>query len=214
MAEILEQAQKLYNEGRWEESDRLIEEAIPALKNQEDFVEALRLRGWNRYYLGIKGPVAHKEENLLISKIAFLKALGRTTDSKKRISILNGLPLALWNLEEGWDALATSISALAQFTKEPSIWNTAAILLRWAERAEDSIPVCERVYRTALARRDYRTAAHGKENKGDALKQYGRYKEAEVEYKRAEELYKKFEEKTGESAKFHIEGVEKKLLAL
>lgn len=214
MAGILEKAQKLYNEGKWQESDDLIFSNMPDPQNEEDFAEALRLRGWNRYYLGIKGPADQKGETLSISKGAFLEALRKTTDNKKRISILNGLPLVLWNLEEGWDALATSISALAEFTEEPSVWNTAAILLRWAERSKDSIPVCERVYQTALVREDYRTAGHGKQNKADALKGLGRREEARIEYATAVEMYKKFEEKTSESAKFHIEGVEKKLAAL
>jgi len=38
-----------------------------------------------------------------------------------------------------------------------------------------------------------------------------RTREVKQEYEKAIELYKKYERVTGESAKFHIEGVQKKL---
>ncbi len=210
----LTRAQELYDKGKWEESDEMIDEILPDLKTGEEFAEALRLKGWNRYYLGTKGPEEQKKKSLQMSRDAFQGALKGTTDKKKRISILNGLPLVLWALEKKAEALTISVSALAEFNEEPSVWNTAAILIRWTKKFETSLAVCERVYATALKREEYRTAGHGKRNKADVLKELGRVEDARTEYKAAIEMYRKFEEKTSESAEFHIKGVKDKLSTL
>ncbi len=214
MAKVLEEAQKLYSEGKWQESDKLIANNLSNLKDREEFAEALRLRGWNRYYLGIKGPADHKEENLSMSKGAFLEALDNTIDRKKRVSILNGLPLSLWLLSEKDEAWQKSDRAIREFPDEPSVWNTRSILCRWAKDFKQAIEVCEKVYVTALYRRDYRTAGHGKQNRGDALKELGRIEEAKLDYAAAVGLYRDFEKVTGESAAFHIEGAAQKLRSL
>ena len=211
MVKVLEKAQELYNEGKWQESDELIFSNMSKLKEKEDFAEGLRLRGWNRYYLGIKGPEDHKGENLLISKGAFREALATTSDGKKKMSILNGLPLTLWILGEQKDAWQVSDQAVQEFPDEPSVWNTRSILCRWAKNFQESVKVCEKVYETASYRRDFRTAGHGKRNRGDALKELGQIKEAEKEYAAAIGLYKNFEKETGQSAEFHIKGAMEKL---
>lgn len=213
MENFLEAAQSLYNDGKWQESHGLLMNNWHRLTTDEEFAEAYRLAGWDLYYIGIKG-LNDKQESLRVSKASFQAALGRTSDSKKRISILNGLPLPLWILSEQKEAWDVSDRAVREFLEEPSVWNTRAILCRWAKNFEESVKVCERVYETALARKDYRTAGHGKQNQGDALKELGLVTEAQDAYASAAGLYKTFEKETGQSAKLHIESVEKKLLAL
>ena len=213
MPEILEVAQKLYNEGKWKEAVIIIDDALPDLKEPENIAEAFRLKGWSRYYIGTKG-LDDKQTSLQMSVKDFLTALDRTSESKVRISVLNGLPLSLWVLGEKDKAWQTSDHAIKEFPDEPSVWNTRAILCRWAKDFEQSVEVCEKVYVTALNSVDYRTAGHGKHNKADALKELNRIKEAEDEYAAAVGLYRKFEKTTGQSAKFHIDAVEKKMLEI
>ncbi len=213
MGQFLEDAQELYNKGKWPESNQLIDKNFVNLTTTEETAEANRLQGWNWYYIGIKG-LDNKQVSLEMSKAAFQAALSRSSDSKKRTSILNGLPLSLWILGEQKEAWQVSDQAVKEFPDEPSIWNTRSILCRWAKDFKKSIEVCEKTYETSLARQDYRTAGHAKQNRADALKELGRTEEARQEYQRANELYGHFEEITGQSAKFHIEGVEKKLASL
>jgi len=214
MAEVLEKAQKLYNDGKWQESDELIDEILPGLKIKEEIAEAFRLKGWNRYYLGIKGPAEQKEKNLQMSEGAYQEAIAKTTDKKKRISIFNGLPLTIWILGKQEEAWQVSDQAIEEFPDEPSVWNTRSILFRWAKDFKGSVEICEKVCEKALVKDDYRTAGNSKQNKADALKELGRIKEARDEYAAAIGFYKKFEKATRQSAKFHIEGVEKKLANL
>lgn len=214
MKEVLEKSLKLYNDGKFLEAIQLIEKNLANFVSDEDIAEANRIMGWSWYYLGIKGPEEEKIEKLFKSKGAFQTALDQTSNPEKRISIMNGLCLTLWVLGEREEALITNIVALSEFPNKASIWNTSSILIRWAKNPKAAVPVCEKVYQTALEAKDYRTAGHGKHNKADALKELGLIEEARKEYLAAIELYKRFERETGQSAKFHIEGVEKKLAAL
>ncbi|PIR01872.1 MAG: hypothetical protein CO031_00460 [Candidatus Nealsonbacteria bacterium CG_4_9_14_0_2_um_filter_37_38] len=214
MAEVLEKAQKLYNDGKWQEAVTLLNESLSDLTKTEDIAEALRLKGWCFYYIGIKGPEEEKMEALRLSRNMFDVASRETSDAKKKLSIFNGLPLSLWILGDRNEAWRVSDQAVQGFPDEPSVWNTRSILCRWAKNFEESVKVCEKVYETALYRKDYRTAGHGKHNRADALKELGRTEEAKNDYAAAIGLYKDFEKETVQSAKFHIEGVEKKLLNL
>jgi len=213
MRQSLEVAQKLYNEGKWLESNILIADYFDGLTTTEEMAEADRLRGWNYYYIGTKG-LRDKQASLEMSKAAFQTALGRTVDSKKKISIMNGLPLTLWVLGEQEDAWQVSDEAIDEFPNEPSVWNTRSILFRWAKDFKGSVEVCEQVYEKAMLKDDYRTAGNAKQNKADALKELGQINQARDEYASAIGLYKTFGERTGQSAQFHIDGVSKKMLAL
>lgn len=215
--EILKEAQRLYNEGKWTEAVRLIVENnnhISNSDNSEYMAEGLRISGWSFYYLGIKGSEEEKVKYLFLSTDAFAFALYWTDDDGKKISIANGISLAFWKFERQTYAWWFNNEAIKVFAAEPSVWNTRSILLRWEKRFEESVDVCEKVFETAVAKGDYRTAGHGKQNKADALKELGRIEEAKIEYLKAIELYKRFEQRTKESAKFHVEGVEKKLSKL
>jgi len=212
--EVLKEAQKLYDEGKWLESNSVLDDWFSGITiaTDEEVVEAYRLMGWNYYYIATKG-LGDKKTNLENAEKYFRGAWKYVPDKQASISILNGLPLVLWLLNEKAAAWSRSEHDLYNFPDEPSIWNTRAILCRWAKNFEESVKVCEKVYETALRKRDYRTAGHGKQNRGDALKELGRIAEARDDYVAAVGLYKDFE-KTGESAKFHIDGVAKKLSAL
>ncbi|MFH1423894.1 MAG: hypothetical protein ABIG29_03030 [Candidatus Nealsonbacteria bacterium] len=212
IGKVLAEAQKLYDEGKWRDSNSLIDLNESSLTTDEEIAEACRLRGWNWYYIGTKG-LHDKQIGLQMSKEAFKQALDRTSDSKKKISILNGLPLSLWILEEQEEAWRISDKAIKEFPEEPSVWNTRSILFRWAKDFKGSVEVCEKVYEKALLKGDYRTAGHAKQNKADALKELGRNREAMDEYLEAIALYRQFEKATGQSAEFHIAGVRKKALA-
>lgn len=211
---VLAEAQKLYNEGKWHEAVTLLTNNLPGFVETEDRAEARRLKGWCFYYIGIKGPAEEKRDAVNLSRDMFNLALAETSDAKKKISILNGLPLSLWILEEQEEAWRMSDKAIKEFPDEPSVWNTRSILFRWAKDFKGSVEICEKVCEKALVKDDYRTAGNAKQNKADALKELGRIKEARDEYAAAVGFYKQFEKTTGQSAKFHIEGVEKKLAAL
>ncbi|MBZ9571822.1 tetratricopeptide repeat protein [Patescibacteria group bacterium] len=211
--EVLKKAQQLYNKGEWQEAIDAIDENLATLVTDSDITEANRIKGWSYYYLGIKGPKDKKTENLEEAENTF-KAVLEKAEDKTRISAMNGLPLALWILGKKEEAWQVSDKATEEFPDIPSIWNTRSILCRWAQDYEKAVEVCEKVYETAIEKEDYRTAGHGKHNKADALVKLGRAEEARHEYKEAIELYKKYEKATGQSAKFHIEGVQKKLANL
>ncbi|KKS89583.1 MAG: hypothetical protein UV65_C0031G0014 [Parcubacteria group bacterium GW2011_GWF2_43_11] len=208
---VLAEAQKLYNEGKWPESNLLIDGLTIA--EDEEMAEARRLRGWNYYYIGTKG-LDDKQASLGRSKAAFQYALSITSDKKKKISIMNGLPLTFWVLGEQEWAWHLSDRAIEEFPDEPSVWNTRSILFRWAKDFKGSVEVCEQVYEKAMLKDDYRTAGNAKQNKADALKELGQINQARDEYASAIGLYKTFGERTGQSAQFHIDGVSKKMLAL
>ena len=210
MENFLEKAQKLYDEGRWAEAVNLTNKNMVNLTSKEETAEAARIRGWCFYYMGIKGPEAEKQEMLNFSRSAFEFVLNGSSDEKRRLSAFNGLPLSLWILGEKEKAWKVSDLALEEFPDEPSAWNTRSILCRWAGDLKQSVEVCEKVYVTALAENDYRTAGHGKQNQGDALMKLGRVEEAKNSWAAALSLYKSFE-KTGQSAAPHIQGVMKKL---
>ena len=167
---VLAEAQKLYNEGKWPESNLLIDGLTIA--EDEEMAEARRLRGWNYYYIGTKG-LDDKQASLGRSKAAFQYALSITSDKKKKISIMNGLPLTFWVLGEQEWAWHLSDRAIEEFPDEPSVWNTRSILFRWAKDFKGSVEVCEQVYEKAMLKDDYRTAGNAKQNKADALKELG-----------------------------------------
>jgi tetratricopeptide (TPR) repeat protein len=203
--DIIEKAQSLYNKGKWQEAIDLIDTFLTT-DNEQIIAEGNRIKGWCYYYLGIKGDENKKIENLEESERHFRLALKKMKKEKGKISILNGLPLTLWILGKGGEAKLESFKATERFPQESSVWNTRSILFRWAKDFETSIELCEKVYETALAKKDFRTAGHGKQNKGDALKELGRIREAKKEYLEAKKMY----EKDGESD-FHIKRVKEKI---
>lgn len=210
---ILKDAQNLYNQGEWLKAIELLDTLLTT-HDEEEGAEANRIKGWSHYYLGIKGDENYKMENLEKAEEYFKLSLAGTKENETKVSVLNGLPLTLWILEKKQEALQLSDKATEEFPDVPSVWNTKSVLSRWGEDFQDSVKVCERVYETALGKEDFRTAGHGKHNRGDALIKLEEIEKAKNDYKKAIEMYKKYEEKTGESAKFHIERIEKKLSAL
>lgn len=212
----LKKAQELYNLGEWPKAKHLLDEyltGIPGSLTAEEIAEARCLRGWSRYYLGIK-DLEEKIPSLNKAKEDFLEALDQTQDPKISLSALNGLPLTLWILGEQEEAWKTNARALQEFPAESSAWNTCSILCRWKKDFLQSLEVCEKVYWTALEQKDYRMAGHGKQNRGDALKELGRINEARDEYAAAFALYREYERTTRKSAAPHLASVEKKILAL
>lgn len=215
-ADILKKSQEDYSGGNYAESAKRIETNKYAFVEKSDIAEAYRLLGWDYYYLGIKGPPAGKISNLLKSTAAFEKALRAVPvlEEKKEMSIYNGLPLPLWILGKRDKAMKISKEATHIFPKEPSVWNTRSILLKWKKDFWEAVSVCSMVSKTAIEKGDYLTAGHGQQNKGDALKEAGDNVAALPEYELAKTYYQKHEETSGKSAKPHIDSVEKKIAVL
>jgi tetratricopeptide (TPR) repeat protein len=215
---ILEEAQKIYADGKWSDSVSLLEKNMPFFLCGEDRAEANRILGWGYYYLGSKG-ITDKYLTLHKSKQSFEFALKLTrVDPKKKMSSMNGLPLALWILgvlDQGYREAALMIAKHATeiFPKEPSVWNTRSILLRWAKEFRESIGVCVNVYQTALAKKDYVMAGHGKQNQGDSYRELGLIEVAKMSYLLALNMYEKAE-LGGKTVTAHIQSVNKKLAAL
>ena len=214
MVKFLEEARELYDEGKWSEAVNLIGKNMVNLSGKEETAEAARIRGWCFYYMGIKGPEGKKEEMLNFSRSSFEFVLGKSSDEKRRLSAFNGLPLPLWISGERERSWEVSDRAVREFPEEPSAWNTRSILCRWAKDFEQAIEICEKVYVTALWRKEYRTAGHGKQNRGDALKEMGRIEEAKLDYAAAIGFYKDFEKESGQNATPHIEAAMKKLTGI
>ncbi|MBL7142111.1 MAG: tetratricopeptide repeat protein [Candidatus Pacebacteria bacterium] len=210
---ILKLAKKLYADGKYDESVALIKKNKVSLTGKEEIAEANRILGWDYYYISIKGPVATRKGNLKLAELSFREALN-TRNKSRKISCLNGLPLALWLLDKKPETWSVINKAVASFSEEPSVWNTKAITLRREGRFAESVQVCEKVHKTALAKGDLRTAGHAKQNKADALREIGETRRAKTEYRTAIKLYERSQKETGLSAKFHISGVEEKLSAL
>jgi tetratricopeptide (TPR) repeat protein len=225
MANILEEAQRLYNGGKWTEAIQLIDKNFLSLKGRENIAEALRVKGWSYYYLAIKGPEAEKQENLVKAEDSFRVAWERTGVEQRLISIANGLPLVLWLRDDKEAAWGVSDYATEEFPGEPSVWNTRAILCRWAKDLDESIRVCRKVYETALAKDNYRTAGHGQQNLGDTYvlmvhstrkpwKRIALAYKAFFAYWKARKCYVRFEKKTSEKATVHYKAATKKMLSV
>ena len=210
---ILKNAQNLYNQGEWSKVIELLDTLLTTHDEQE-VSEANGMRGWSYYYLGIKGNESYKMENMEKAEEYFKLSLAGAKENETKVSALNGLPLALWILGKKQEAKLESFKATEKFPQEPSIWNTRSILFRWGGDFGTSVDVCEKVYQTAVAKKDFRTAGHGKHNRGNALVSLGKVEEAKKDYKKALKMYKKHEKKTGESASFHLKRVNEKLSSL
>ncbi|UZE93451.1 MAG: tetratricopeptide repeat protein [Candidatus Nealsonbacteria bacterium] len=217
--EILKSAKELYNKGKWNEVINIIDTFFVSFEDN-DIAEANRIKGWSYYYKGIKGPEEEKNINIQNAVNSFkiaLSLLRKLLLSEKEkakdteVSAKNGLALSLWILGKKEEAKIESLKATEKFPQEPSIWNIRAILYRWAKDFEESVKICEKVYETAIKKKDFRTAGHGKHNRADALKELGKLGEAKKDYQEALKLYKKYEKESGESAKFHIDKVEEKI---
>ena len=211
--DLIEQAQKLYNEKKWKTAVEILEPIVEDLEKQEK-AEAHRILGWSFYYLGIKGSDNEKTENLKKAKNSFEIVIKEAEEDDTRISALNGLPLVVWILGEKDDAWELSRHAVKKFPEIPSVWNTRGILCRWGEKFKEALKVNEKVYETALKKGDLRTAGHGTQNLGDTLSKLDRSEEAKKAYEKAIRLYKDYQQTSGKSATFHIESVEKKLSGL
>lgn len=209
---IIEDAQELYNKGRWQEAIEMLNKLKS--HNEEEVAEANRIKGWSYYYLAIKGDKSLKSENLEKAEEYFkLSSIGAKED-KTKISVLNGLPLALWILGKKSEAWEINDKAINIFPETPSIWNTRGIICRWAKNFNEAVEVGQRVFETAVKVKDFRTAGHGKQNKADALVQLGKTEKAKKEYQDAIQLYKDHQQISGQSAEFHLESVRKKLSSL
>jgi len=223
MEEVLKEGNRLYKKGGWDESINFLEKNRKFLIKDNETAELEKIIGWSRYYKGIKCPEEEKNINIQDAVNNFKTALSLLTslllsekekEKDTEISVRNGLSLSLWILGKKKEAELESFKATEKFPHELSAWNTRSILLRWAGDFKTSVNVCERVYQTAVAKKDFRTAGHGKQNKGDALVKLGKTTEAKEDYKKALEMYKKYEKKTGESANFHLKRVQEKLSSL
>jgi len=219
--EILEKAQESYKKGMWKEATELINKNLNTLQEEATNVElakANKALGWSYYYLGTKGPEEQKSENIEKATSYFKTALflleGLLLSEKEEekyteMSVRNGLPLSLWVLGKKREAKLENMKATEKFPQEPSVWNTRAILSRWAKDFEESVKVCQKVYETAKAVGDYRMAGHGKHNQGDAFVRLHKNGEALESYLEAEKMYIK----DGES-NFHLEAVREKMKEL
>jgi tetratricopeptide (TPR) repeat protein len=219
--EILRQARDLYNKGQYRDAIEVIEkQGDPfGVFSRGATIEAFRLLGWAYYYKGIKGPEKEKPAQMRLAEQCFVNALdildGWKTLSpdeiEQKISVFNGYPLVLWILGQKKEALEFNAATIKEFPNRSSVWNTRSILFRWAGKHEESVAVCKKVSEIAATEENFRTAGHGKHNKGDALRTLGRIDEAKEVYHEALNFYKIFQKKTGESAKMHIEGCVKNL---
>lgn len=206
---IIEDAQKLYNQGKWIEAINLLETLTT--QNEEEIAVKHRIEAWCYYYIAItiKGEESLKLENLEKSEEYFRLALVGSKKEETIISALNGLVLVLWILGNKEEAWKISDEAIRRFKIEASVWNTRSILARWAKDFKKAIEVCEKVYETAKKVKDYRTAGHGKSNKASVYLELHNKKEALKEYLEAEQMYLK----DGKSD-FHLENVRKKIKEL
>lgn len=201
--------ERIYNEGKWLEVTRLVEQALPYLTDKEDIAQAKTIKAWSLYYMGIKCPAGIKEKILDQAREDFFSALGQLSNRGKRLSVLNGLALVLWILKHRESARKINRQALISYPDDPSALNTLAILHRWNGDYEESLKICDKAYENAAANMDLKTVGKIKQNKAEALRAIGQTEHARMEYSSAISFYKRFEKTSGQSAKFHIEEVKR-----
>jgi tetratricopeptide (TPR) repeat protein len=211
----LDKARKLYDEGAWKEAINLLNQFPHRPFLPRDTVASMYIvEGWSWYYLGIKGSSFSRRGRLEESRRAFEQASQNAVGKRNKVSILNGLPLALWHMGDRIQAWKYSDQAIDQFQDEPSVWDIRAILLHWDRYPETSVTFFEKAYELAIADEDFRTAGHARKNMAGLFQETGRIEEAGKLYQEALELYGKFQATTGESARFYIEDVEQEIANL
>lgn len=232
---ILDEADKAYNEKRYQESIDLITKYLYESRGTTPDLNgrAQTRLGWNLYFIGLQENLRQREG--IIDKPANLKeaikvwqnVLEYEESPKFRISALNGLPLAVrffdrekayqWSDQGIQEAEESGDSALI-FTAK----NTRIPLLREDGRYPEAKRLAIEVLEGAMEVRDFRTAGHAQQNLGDTIRLELKnvqktenerrflFAEAYLVYRNAVLTYQLFEVETGQKAVAHIESAQKK----
>jgi hypothetical protein len=96
---IIKNAQKLYNEEKWQEAIDLIDKSLTT-HNEQIVAEGNRIKGWCYYYIGIKGDEKEKTENLEKAEEHFRLASLKTNKKESVVSVLDGLVKVLSQKEK------------------------------------------------------------------------------------------------------------------
>ena len=243
LTEMLREAEKAYNEKRYLDARNLIKERKEAFIKGGMGAVALRRWAWVAYYLGNEGNPQWKKwiiENPIFYEEATKigeEALNYEADSTVRVSILNVLPLSTrWTKgEKGefrrqeayrWsDRGIKEAKASGKTDLISSAQNTRNILLREDKNFAEAKKGCQEVFMASVLAGDFRTAGHGKQNKGDTIRLEIEseeqviataeiigvlHKEAIVAYRTAQAMYALAERVSGEKATAHYESAGRK----
>jgi len=235
LVKILDEADKAYNDKQYQESiDLVTKYFLESRGTTPDLNGRAQARvGWCLYYLGLQDNPRRQEgiidnpDNLLEAIKVWKNVLEYEINPKIRLSVLNGLPLALrffnkpatyqWSDLGIQEAEAAGDDSLVIKAK-----NTKIVLLREDGKYAEARELAEEVYTLAVGIRDFRTAGHAKQNLGDTIRlELKNTQKTEAEkrfllveafqaYKIAEMKYNFFEAETGEKATAHIEAAQKK----
>ncbi|PIS35271.1 MAG: hypothetical protein COT36_03310 [Parcubacteria group bacterium CG08_land_8_20_14_0_20_38_56] len=233
---ILDLADKAYDEKRYSDSIDLLTIFLYESRGvKPELTSRAQARmGWNLYYTGLQeNPrraegVIENPDNLKEAVKVWQNVLERESQSSKiRLSVLNGLPLAVrffdreaahqWSRQGIQEAEATGDDSLVIKAK-----NIRIILLREDGEYAEAKLLAKEVCAAAIRLKDFRTAGHANQNCADTIrlevkntqktkaeKGYLLVK-AYCDYRIAERQYREFETETGQKATAHIEAVQRK----
>ena len=226
--EKIEEARKLYSEGKWKEAKELL---VP-LSEKPDFVdlspveksEFNRLLGWCRYYLGKKNIEDPKDSGYLAVKV-WERVIELKASEEDVSSALSGLPLVYQYLLK--DTQKAIESAKKRVEEAPDI-KTKKVALNsegCIERDSGLIAEALKTFSEALKlpqepEKDIRTTANLLNNRAVTSMKVIPYlttsKNAIIEetkdfFEQAKDKYRESEGATGESAKFHLDKIKERL---
>ena len=218
---FLKNENDLYNRGRWGAAREKLRgyERRDLTPIQEGSRQ--RLLGWCCYYLGLKnkGP-SPREKMGNEAREAFVKTLQVGKTQEDIDSALNGLPLVYYFLlSEPEKAVQVTRKAMQKAQSRARILNVEGIIKREEGFLGDALDRFTQAYEAAQKEKDFRTCGHSLNNKARTLLRLlpnlrfkqDVWREAKELFEQSLVEYRKFEKETGESADFHIQGVEKYL---
>lgn len=216
--DFLRDEEELYNSKQWAEAIDVLKNKYKGKKlNYLQESKLQRLMGWCYYYLGLKKIENPKEMGEKARK-SFIKVL-RIGYQKDVISALSGLPLVYFYLIKDSKKAFKTMEKAVDKEEVGSILNTQGLLKREEGLILDALSIFSESSNIAMKENDFRTSGNALNNKARTLMKLLPLIESKKELKKdirklfnkALNDYKKYEEITGESAKFHIVDVYRKI---
>ena len=221
---ILEGAQELYNEGKWQDARIKLLEARDGECSKEQLSKKYRILGWCLYYIGKKNledPQAMGED----ARESFEKVidLGVKEDVN---SALAGLPLVyqylLGDVQKAIETAEKRVDEASDSRTRAIALNSLGCIQRDAGLIKEALESFRVADAEVLVAGDLRTRGHIWNNKARTLmsiipwvdlRETKRALKEEVRraFKKALALYKTFEDETSQSAEFHKKGIYQKL---
>jgi tetratricopeptide (TPR) repeat protein len=178
-----------------------------------------RLLGWCNYYLGKKNLRELKHIGNEARK-AFIKVLQIGQSRIDIDSALNGLSLVYYYLlNEPKKAFRVKEKTINKVHNKAQLLNTQGLLKRDEGQIIEALNTFSDAYNEARMTKDYRTSGHALNNKARTLMllflklelKNELKKEILTLFEKAKIEYHEYEKSTGDSANFHLDGIEEQI---